>query len=174
MRARSLLLSASLLAPLAWAPAPVRSQDVTAMISEGRFDEVVAMYPTVAADQAEQIAQQVFAQAYQVGFQRLDYPYAIRGFTAAKRLPGLSAQRTAMLDFWHGFSIYRLAANEADPQTLESAERTLPMFREVEMLLESTGDYTAANNINLDQILSATHQYIRIQEALIQRAVPSE
>lgn len=174
MSARSVLLSASLLAPLVWAPAPVRSQDVAAMISEGRFDEVVAMYPTAAADQAEQIAQQIFTQAYQVGYQRRDYPYAIRGFAAAKRLPGLDADRVAMLDFWHGFSIYSLASNEADPQNVESAQRTLPMFREAEALLGPTGEYTATVNINLGQILSATRQYIQIQEALIRRDQPSE
>ena len=169
MRARSLLLSASFLAPLAWAPAPVRSQDVAAMISQGRFDEIVATYRSAPADEAQQIAQQIFAQAYQVGFQRLDYPYAIRGFAAAKQLPGLSAERVSMLDFWHGFSVYRLAESDADRQTLESAQLTLPMFREAEALMESTGEYAAANNLNLEQILRATRLYIQIQEALIRR-----
>ena len=91
------------------------------------------------------------------------------GFAAAKQLPGLSAERVSMLDFWHGFSVYRLAESDADRQTLESAQLTLPMFREAEALMESTGEYAAANNLNLEQILRATRQYIQIQEALIRR-----
>jgi len=169
MRIRSLVLAASLLAALSWVPARVRSQDVAALISEGRFDEVAAMYPSVPADQAEQIAQQIFRQAYQVGFQRNDYAYAIRGFAAAKRLPGLEGSRTTMLDFWHGFSLYKLAETDAERQTFEAAQRALPMLREAEALMEPTGDYAVANNINLPQILAATRQYIEIQEAVIRR-----
>lgn len=142
------------------------------LIQAGRVDEAVAKLTEYARQnpaQADQAGRMVFADAYQKGYQADDYAYAIRGFTAAKQIPGLSEGLTRQLNFWHGFSLYSVTFPQADAQTLASAQATLPQFQEVLRLLADTREYTAANNINLDQILGAAQQYIDIAEAIIER-----
>lgn len=142
------------------------------LIQAGRLDEAIAKltaYVQQNPNMADQAGRMLFADAYQNGYQDDDFAYAIRGFEAAKRLPGLSDGLVQQLNFWHGFSLYSMTFPQADAQTLESAQATQPRFQEVQRLLSGTRPYAEANNINLDQILSATQQYIDINEALIQR-----
>ena len=142
------------------------------LIQAGRVDEAVAKltaYVQQNPQQADQAGRILFADAYQNGYQKNDYAYAIRGFNLAKQLPGLSENLTRQLNFWHGFALYSQTFPQADAQTLASANETQPKFQEVMRLLADVRPYTQANNINLDQILAATQQYIDINDALIRR-----
>jgi tetratricopeptide (TPR) repeat protein len=142
------------------------------LIQAGRVEEAVGKltaYVEQNPAQADQAGRILFADAYTNGYQKEDYDYAIRGFNAAKQLPGLSDNLTRQLNFWHGFSLYSDTFPDADAQTLESANATQPKFQEVMRLLADTRPYAQANNINLDQILTATQQYIDINDALIRR-----
>jgi hypothetical protein len=87
-------------------PPMVAAQDLTALISEGRFDEAAAMLGAAGPVEAEAGARAIFRQAYVNGYQLRDYEYAIRGMSAAKRVPGVSDSLGQQLDFWHGFSMY--------------------------------------------------------------------
>ena len=89
--------------------------------------------------------------------------------TLAKELPGLSDEMTSQLNFWHGFSIYQSAVAEQEPQTLNSAQSTLPKFRAAMQLLGQSGDYPSTVNVNLTQVMENLTTYVEIQEAIIKR-----
>ena len=142
------------------------------LIQAGQIDAAVAKltaYVEQNPSQADQAARMIFADSYQNGYQKDDFAYAIRGFTAAKQLPGISDGLMRQLNFWHGFSVYSRTLPLAEEQTLAAARNSLPGFQEALRLLQGTEEYTRSANINLQQILDATQQYIDIQEALIQR-----
>ena len=119
--------------------------------------------------QSEQAGRMVFNDAYQKGYQQKEYAYAIAGMIMAKELPGLSEGMVSQLNFWHGFSIYQSAVVEQEPQTLGSAQSTLPKFRAAMELLGQSGDYTSTVNVNLTQVLENLTTYVEIQEAIILR-----
>jgi tetratricopeptide (TPR) repeat protein len=142
------------------------------LIQAGRLDDAVEVLARAAGDdpqRAEQAARMIFAEAYQNGQQKNDFAYAQRGMAAAKRLPNLSQEMTNQLNFWHGYSIYSQAVAEQEPQTLQSAQATLPKFRQAVELLQQSGDYAAGVNVNLQQLLENAGTYIEIQDAIIKR-----
>jgi tetratricopeptide (TPR) repeat protein len=142
------------------------------LIQAGRIADAVEVLSGPAANnpqQAEQAARMIFAEAYQNGYEKDDFEYAIRGVSAAKQLPNLSAEMTGQLNFWHGFSIYQIAVKEQEPQTLETARSSLPKFQEAVELLRQSGDYPATVNVNLAQTLENVATFIEIQEAIIKR-----
>ena len=142
------------------------------LIEAGRIEDAVQVLTDATegnAQQAEQAARMIFNEAYQNGYQKDDYEYAIRGMAAAKRLPGLSEAMTNQLNFWHGFSLYQSAVKQQEPQTLETAQASLPKFQEAIRLLQSSGDYPSTVNVNLAQLLENTNTYVEIQEAIIRR-----
>ncbi|MDA0328412.1 MAG: tetratricopeptide repeat protein [Gemmatimonadetes bacterium] len=142
------------------------------LIQAGRLNDAVTVLSTAAANdpaQAEQAARMIFAEAYQNGNQKENYDYAIMGMTAAKRLPNLSVAMTSQLNFWHGYSIYQIAVKEQEPQTLQTAQSSLPKFNQSVALLRQAGDYPASVNVNLTQLLENAATYIEIQDAIIKR-----
>src|SRR5690554_3112563 len=142
------------------------------LIQAGRVDDAVAVLSEAVggnAQQAEQAGRLIFNDAYQKGYQQNDYAYAIRGMSAAKRLPGLPQPLINQLNFWHGFSLYQQAVAEQEPQTAETARATLPKFQEAQRLLQASGDYPASVNVNLSQLMENSNTYIEIQEAIIRR-----
>lgn len=142
------------------------------LIQAGRVDDAVAVLSEAVggnAQQAEQAGRLIFNDAYQKGYQQNDYAYAIRGMSAAKRLPGLPQPLINQLNFWHGFSLYQQAVAEQEPQTAETARATLPKFQEAQRLLQASGDYPSSVNVNLQQLMENTNTYIEIQEAIIHR-----
>jgi len=142
------------------------------LIQAGRLQDAVAVLSKAAADdpqRAEQAARMVFAEAYQNGNQKNDYVYAAAGMAAAKQLPNLSPEMTAQLNFWHGYSIYQMAVAEQEPQTLATAQSSLPKFNQAVSLLQQSGDYPTSVNVNLQQLLENATTYIEIQDAIIKR-----
>ena len=121
------------------------------------------------AQRAEQAARMIFAEAYQNGYQQDNFQYTIDGMTAAKQLPNLSEEMTHQLNFWHAFSLYRKGMVDQEPQTLQTAQATLPAFRQAAQLLQQVGNYPATVNLNLGELTEAVNTYIEIQEAIIRR-----
>lgn len=150
--------------------APLRQG--TWLIQAGRLDdavEILSKSAQASPERAEQAARLIFAEAYQNGTQEENYSYAATGMSTAKRLPNLSAEMVNQLNFWHGYSLYQLAIAEQEPQTLQSAEATLPKFTEAVTLLQDSGDYASTVNVPLAQLLENAQTYIEIQEAIIRR-----
>jgi tetratricopeptide (TPR) repeat protein len=142
------------------------------LIQAGRLQDAVAVLSEAAAGnprQAEQAARMIFAEAYQNGYQKDDFEYSILGMSAAKELPNLSEAMVSQLNFWHGFSIYQTAVREQVPQTLATAQASLPNFNRAVALLRQSGDYPASVNVNLAQLLDNASTYIEIQDAIIKR-----
>ena len=142
------------------------------LIQAGRLEDAVSVLSASAAadaQRADQAARMIFAEAYQNGYQKNNYAYAIEGMSAAKRLPNVSAEVTAQLNFWHGFSLYQMAVAEQEPQTLATAQASLPKFNQAVQLLQQSGDYPSSVNVNLQQLLDNANTYIEIQDAIIKR-----
>ncbi len=142
------------------------------LIEAGRIEDAVMVLKDAVASnpaQSEQAGRMVFNDAYQKGYQQKEYVYAIAGMIMAKELPGLSEGMVSQLNFWHGFSIYQSAVVEQEPQTLGSAQSTLPKFRAAMELLGQSGDYPSTVNVNLTQVLENLTTYVEIQEAIILR-----
>jgi tetratricopeptide (TPR) repeat protein len=142
------------------------------LIQAGRIEDAATILAEAAAgnpDQAEQAARLIFADAYSNGYQKERFQYAIAGFRAAKELPEISESMINQLNFWQAFSIYRAAIAQQEPQTLETANATLPRFQEAMRLFQSSGDYPASVNVNLQQLMDNTNTYIEIQEAIVKR-----
>ncbi|MDZ7780179.1 MAG: tetratricopeptide repeat protein [Gemmatimonadota bacterium] len=142
------------------------------LIQAGRIPDAVEILTDVAEgnpQQAEQAGRLIFNEAYQNGYQVEDYAYAIEGLSAAKEIPNLPEELVHQLNFWHGFSLYQATVQEQEPQTLETAEATLPKFRRALELLQDSGEYPESVNVNLSQLTGNANTYIEIQEAIIQR-----
>ena len=166
------MLARHTLAAVAFAaliPAQAHAQSAADLVREGRFDEAAALVVNAGPQERSDVARLIFDQAYTSGHQSGDYEYAIRGFTAGKRLVSMSDPMYEQLSFWHGFALFNAAVREAAAQTLASAELTLPMFEQAMELFASAGDYPARVNVNMTQLLENADTYIEIQEAVIRR-----
>jgi len=150
-------------------PGPTEAQTLDELIETGRFEDAVSMVANASPEEAREAARLIFNAAYRMGHQQQDYDFAIRGFTAAKRLVDLGEALYEQLSFWHGFSVYSAAVEAQLPQTIATAEIALPMFEEARDLFTSVGTYPSTINVNMAQLLDATDTYIEIQQTVIRR-----
>jgi len=138
-----------LVALACWAPGPTDGQD----------EEVAA-----------QVAESLFADGYQEGIVLENWQEAIAHFNSARDLdiPEATAQK---LNFWQGYALFKQAQVLQEPQTVETAESTLGLFREALRLIEASGDYATENDLenNRSDLMNATGTFIEIQEAIIRR-----
>ena len=125
---------------------------------------------------ADVIANLFFAKAASGGLTPKNYEYAIRLIEMAKTFePELSSRVLGRLDYYLAISIYQIAYVEQGPQNLQSAQLTLPKFKEVQslMALPHVLDWLAgaqeSQRNTYQQILDGVVQLIPIQELLIQR-----
>ena len=150
-----------------------RARMANYMITAGRFDEGV-QYLREAVESGEQSADQVvgilFNEAYQNGIQEhRDLTHGIQVIQQAKELPVTEAWK-AQLDFWHGYARYQQGIQVQNPQTAESAQRSLPMFQEARQLFQASRSYAdRTQGVNYEQLIQATDQYLEIQDAIIRR-----
>lgn len=126
-----------------------------------------------AVDRGEQtgdvVANLLLAHGHSQGVQQERWQYALNVLEHAYDFD-MGQDMEAQVDFWYGFSLYQRAREVESPQTLESAEQALPMFRRAREYFQSSQPYASSNpQINLDQFLNNADQYIEIQEAIIQR-----
>jgi tetratricopeptide (TPR) repeat protein len=143
------------------------------LLEDGRVDEAIPVFEE-AVERGEQsvdrVADLVFANAYQNGVQVEDWGYGIRVLRLSRGfdVSDLTGQK---LDFWLGYSLFKASSAQQEPQTLETAQATLPRFREALRLIQSCGDYAQRNNLekNRQDLLSATNTFIEIQDAIIRR-----
>lgn len=142
------------------------------LLQEGRVDEAVPLLHD-AVERGEQpsdvVANLLLAHAHSKGVQPQNFQYALDVLEHAYDFE-VGDRMKAQLDFWNGFSLYKRAETIQQPQTLETAERTLPMFQRARDLLQASAPYANEQpSIPLQQFLNAAGQYIEIQEAIIKR-----
>jgi tetratricopeptide (TPR) repeat protein len=143
------------------------------LIQAGRVEDAVAVLKEAVAGnpaQADVAARLVFADAYSNGVQKERFAYAITGISAAKQLPNLSSMTTSQLNFWHAYALYTGGVKEQEPQTLATAQATLPKFQQAIRLFNQASEYADSQpSINLQQFLANTQTYVEIQEAIVKR-----
>ncbi len=95
-------------------------------------------------------------------------PSVSSGWPRSSTPPSLTGQK---LDFWLGYSLFQSSRVQQEPNTLETAQATLPRFQEVLRLMQGSGDYAQRNNFekNRQDVITATNTMIEIQEAIIKR-----
>lgn len=157
----------------------VKARQGSWLLEAGREDDAFP-YLQQAVEKGEQkadnIAMLLFATGHQKGIApsaKKDWPYALRLIGMAKRFEGEVEEITAgTLDFWHGYVLYNEAKDQEKPQTLQTAQATLPKFREAARLfgLARVAAYADTQpTLNIQTFRDATQQYIEIQSTIIQR-----
>ncbi len=119
---------------------------------------------------ADVLANQIFGYGYNTRDQeRGDFNGAIEAYNVARQLdimPGLRSQ----INFFHGYARYRQAEAVNQPNTLESAQASLPLFQEALAQFNQATDYGQVNpGSNLSQFIAGTTTYVEIQEGIIAR-----
>jgi hypothetical protein len=111
-----------------------------------------------------------YAYANYVQPQQKDYPRFIDLIQLAKEFE-VSVEGREQYDFWHGYSLFQYAIAIQEPLTVETANRTLPMFRQAGTLFQQGKGY-ADRTASIDYAVYAenTGVYIEIQDAIILRA----
>ena len=142
------------------------------LLGDGRIDEAIT-YLQEAVDRGEQpadmMANMVFGKAYNDGVQKKDFVHAIDVLQKAKVFD-VSEKMSSQLDFWHGYSLYNRGLAIQEPQTVQSARTSLPLFQQALQLFRTGRAYAAtAEGITLQQFLDAAGTYIEIQDAIIKR-----
>ena len=143
------------------------------MIETGDIENAVpALQQAVANGSApDQAANMIFSNAYAAYVQPTEKNYGrfIEMIQLAKEFD-VSAQALETYDFWHGYSLYSTGMAIQAPETVETATRSLPMFREALGLFQRGRGYAdRTNGIDIQQFLEGTGVYIEIQEAIIKR-----
>lgn len=127
---------------------------------------------------ADEVARVLFAAGVNKGINAnpADLGYGLRLILMAKTFESeLSEGQAGQIDFWHGYALYQQAVELEKPETLETAQLTLPRFQQAARLfaLPRVSAYASSASLegNLQQLRDATQQYIEIQEAIIQRGL---
>jgi tetratricopeptide (TPR) repeat protein len=144
------------------------------LIEEGRIEEAVPILQKAVANGSspDQAGNMIFSQAYAAHVQPTtkNYPRFIELISLAKDFD-VSTQASETYDFWHAFSLYQSGIVLQESETLEAANRTLPMFRNALTFFQRGKGYADRTaSINFQQFVDATTTYIEIQEAIIARA----
>ena len=155
--------------------ANVKARQGAWLVEVGREEEALP-YLQQAVEKGEQsadaIASVLFGSAYRKGVDPKEWDYALRMIAMAKTFESQVSEGLAgQLDFWHGFVLYQQAVEEEEPQTLQTAQRTLPKFQQASRFfaLPRVSAYAQSAAIGLQQFRDNSQQYIEIQEAIIQR-----
>ncbi len=152
----------------------IRARMGNTLVQAGRLSDGLP-YLKQAIEAGEQTADQVgntiFGDAYSNGIQNnRDLEYGIRTLVMAKEDIPVSAEFRQQLDFWHGYAIFQRAIRRQEPNTVQSAQATLPEFRQARELMQAGQGYVQRTGVvQLGPLLENVGTYIEIQEAIIRR-----
>lgn len=143
------------------------------LLEAGDVDDAVG-FLREAVDRNEQspdvVAGILFGKAYNDGVQTSDWTFAISLLERTKSEFEVSDNMDSQLNFWHGWSLYNHGLSLQEPNTIDSARRSLPVFQQALQLFELGRAYAATvESINLTEILGAAQTYVEIQDAIIRR-----
>ncbi len=143
------------------------------MIASGRFEDAVPVLTkaTQHGSSADDAAQMIFASAHSryVAPSQKNYPRFVELIQLAKGFEVGQTKRQE-LDFWHAWGLYNRGIAMQGPETVVSANRSLPVFQEALRLFRRSKAYADRQpKIDYQTFVTATIQYIDIQEALIKR-----
>ena len=144
------------------------------LIEAGRIEDAVPVLQNAVSNGSspDQAGDMIFTHAYSHYVQptQKNYPRFIELIRLSKQFE-VSQQRREQYDFWHGYSLFSYAIQVQTPETLETANRTLPMFQEALGLFERGKGYADRTaSIDHQVYLENTGVYLEIQDAIIRRA----
>ena len=144
------------------------------LIEVGRVEEAVPALQSAVAHGStpDAAAGMIFAHAFVTYMQPTvkNYPRFIALNALAKQFEVSSAARE-QYEFYHGYALYSHAVELQTPETPETANRTLPMFREaVTHFQQGKGHADRTAGLEIQQWMDNTTVYIEIQDAIIARA----
>lgn len=141
-------------------------------LQAGRVDDaIVALRAAEAA--GEQGSDQLSGMIFSYGFSNYvqtgeNLQRGIELIQEAKDFD-VSAEWREQLDFFHGYSLYLRAEAVQQPQTLESARASKPIFEQAAQYVRAGAGYAQRSGQNMQSILDAISQYVEIQDAIIAR-----
>ena len=143
------------------------------LLEVGQVDDAVPVLQKAVASgsAADQAANMIFSHAYSHYIQPTDKNYRrfIDLIGRAKQFE-VTTQIREQFDFWHAYSLYYQGMAVGTPETLASANRSLPMFQQAVMLFRRSKPYADRTpSINYQQFIEAAGTYVEIQEAIIKR-----
>ncbi len=143
------------------------------LIDAGRIEDALPVLRQAVTNgsAADQAANMIFSHAYSTNIQptRKNYARFIELIRQAKEFE-VTTQIREQFDFWHAYSLYNRGMAVGSPETLETANRSLPMFQQALTLFRRSKGYADRTpSINYQQFIDAAGTYIEIQEAIIKR-----
>ena len=143
------------------------------LLEVGRVGDAVPVLQRAVADgsAADQAANMIFSHSYSTYIQPTEKNYGrfIELIAKAKQFE-VTTQIREQFDFWHAYSLYNSGMAVGVAETLASANRSLPMFRQALTLFRQSKSYADRTpSIDYQRFMDATGTYIEIQEAIIKR-----
>ena len=143
------------------------------LIEAGRVEDALPVLKKAVegGSAVDQAANLIFSHAYTRYVQPNDKNYArfIQLIVLAKEFD-VTTQAREQFDFWHGYALYNRGMAVGSPETVESANRSLPMFQQALTLFQRSKGYAdRTSGIPYQQLVEGAGVYIEIQEAIIKR-----
>ena len=143
------------------------------LLQAGDIDQAVpVLHKAVNQGSApDQAGNMIFGRAYSSYIQPNEKNYSrfVELIRLAKDFE-VTVETREQYDFWHAYSLYNIGIVAQQPENVDSAERSLPMFREALSLFQRAKGYADRTpSINYAQFSEASTTYIEIQEAIIKR-----
>ena len=153
----------------------LKAREASWRLEAGQVEESVAA-AQLAVERGEQtadaMARMFFGSAYNQGINVKNFDHAIQLLELAKGEFQVSDGEAGQLDFWHGYALLQAGIERQGPQTLQTAQATLPLFQQANNLFQlgRVASYADTQpSINIQQYRDASSQYMEIQQAIIDR-----
>lgn len=137
----------------------------------GRVDDAVAAFREAAArgeQESDQLASMIFSHGFNNHVQQDDFAEGIRLLEAAKEFD-ISTELRQQIDYFHGYALYMQGRVAQEPSNLQSAQATLPIFRQARERVQAGQPYAQRSGQNYQELIDAIDAFIEIQELIIQR-----
>ncbi len=119
--------------------------------------------------QPDQLASMIFSHAYGSYIQeRTNIQRGVDLIEEAKEF-NVSTEFREQLNFFHGYALMRLGEQIQQPQTLETARQSLPIFQRAREMVQAGEGHAQRTGQSVAGLLDPIDQYIEIQEAIIAR-----
>ena len=143
------------------------------LIEAGQVEEALPVLKKAVegGSAVDQAANLIFSHAYTRYVQpnQKNYGRFIQLIVLAKEFD-VTTQAREQFDFWHGYALYNRGMAVGSPETVESANRSLPMFQQaLSLFRQSKGYADRTSGIPYQQLVEGAGVYIEIQEAIIKR-----
>jgi len=151
----------------------IYSRQVAWLASTGQISRIKAAFDKAVARQEyeakpDDLARSVLLYAYNEKFQKGDQMGALPYLDLVREM-NTTPQTRGLASYLGGFALLNHGRKVAEPETLQSARESLPIFQKARQYFLDARPYAEANRVDLSEPLSNVDTYIEIQEAIIKR-----